>query len=111
MGMGFGGMGWGSGTGGIVGVVPMLLWWGLLILGIALLVRWLFGAAAGDEVPEDAWSPRRRDSRIAAALARIGGHDPALARLLSDTVHTGASCRYDPDPDRPVSWRLGTGQP
>jgi len=48
---------------------------------------------------------------IAAALARIGGHDPALARLLSDTVHTGASCRYDPDPDRPVSWRLGTGQP
>ncbi len=48
---------------------------------------------------------------IAAALARIGGHDPALARLLSDTVHTGASCRYDPDPDRPVSWQLGTGQP
>ena len=47
MGMGFGAMGWGSGTGGIVGVVAMLLWWGLLILGIALLARWLFGAAAG----------------------------------------------------------------
>jgi len=32
----------------------------------------LFGAGArGDEVPEDAWSPRRRDQRIAAALASL----------------------------------------
>ena len=31
----------------------------------------LFGAAAGDEVPEDAWSPRRRDSRSAAGLAGL----------------------------------------
>ena len=32
----------------------------------------LFGAgAAGDEVPGDAWSPRRRDQRIAAALASL----------------------------------------
>jgi hypothetical protein len=43
---------------------------------------------------------------IAAALDRIGHHDPALARLLRDTVHTGAACRYDPDPARPVRWRL-----
>jgi hypothetical protein len=43
---------------------------------------------------------------IAAALDRIGQHDPALARLLRDTVHTGAACRYDPDPARPVRWRL-----
>jgi hypothetical protein len=43
---------------------------------------------------------------IAAALDRIAGHDPALARLLRDTVHTGARCRYDPDPARPVSWQL-----
>jgi hypothetical protein len=43
---------------------------------------------------------------IAAALTRIEQHDPALARLLRDTVHTGATCRYDPDPDRPVSWLL-----
>jgi hypothetical protein len=32
----------------------------------------LFGAGRrGDEVPEDAWSPRSRDSRIAAALASL----------------------------------------
>src|SRR5580693_8478414 len=32
----------------------------------------LFGAGRrGDEVPEDAWSPRRRDERIAAALAGL----------------------------------------
>ena len=32
----------------------------------------LFGpGVAGDEVPEDAWSPRRRDERIAAALAGL----------------------------------------
>ena len=43
---------------------------------------------------------------IAAALARIEQHDPALGRLLRDTVRTGASCRYDPDPARPVSWLL-----
>src|SRR5580704_9571883 len=32
----------------------------------------VFGAGVrGDEVPEDAWSPRRRDGRIAAALAGL----------------------------------------
>ncbi|MDQ1651774.1 MAG: hypothetical protein QOI35_974 [Cryptosporangiaceae bacterium] len=46
---------------------------------------------------------------IAVALERIGDHDPALGRLLRDTVHTGSACRYDPDPDRPVAWQLGTG--
>ncbi|MFI1379730.1 hypothetical protein [Embleya sp. NPDC020886] len=30
----------------------------------------------------------------------------SLARLLRDTIHTGASCRYDPDPARPVTWLL-----
>jgi hypothetical protein len=43
---------------------------------------------------------------IAAALARIEDRDPALARLLRDTVRTGARCRYDPDPARPVTWIL-----
>ena len=43
---------------------------------------------------------------IAAALARIGQADPATARLLRDTIRTGARCRYDPDPARPVSWLL-----
>jgi hypothetical protein len=49
---------------------------------------------------------------IAAALHRVSAHDPALARLLRDTVHTGAVCRYDPDPARPVIWVLdATGGP
>ena len=43
---------------------------------------------------------------IAAALARIEQQDPATARLLKDTVNTGATCRYDPDPVRPVTWLL-----
>ena len=43
---------------------------------------------------------------IAAALDRIDGEDPATARLLRRTVHTGSVCRYEPDPDAPVDWRL-----
>jgi hypothetical protein len=39
-------------------------------------------------------------------LHRIEAADPALARLLHGTVRTGAICRYDPDPARPVSWLL-----
>jgi hypothetical protein len=43
---------------------------------------------------------------IAAALQRIETQDPGVARLLRDTVRTGATCRYEPDPDRPVTWVL-----
>jgi len=43
---------------------------------------------------------------IVSALSRIEEHDPTLARLLRDTVHTGSNCRYEPDPARPVAWRL-----
>ncbi|MGZ4483184.1 MAG: hypothetical protein ACXVX0_19390 [Blastococcus sp.] len=43
---------------------------------------------------------------IAAATGRLGDADPALARLLRDTVTTGGVCRYDPDPGRPVRWIL-----
>ena len=43
---------------------------------------------------------------ISAALARVGERDAALARLFRDTVRTGAACRYDPDPARPVTWIL-----
>jgi transposase len=40
----------------------------------------LFGAGRrGDEVPEDAWSPRRRDERIAAALAGLKAEREAAA--------------------------------
>jgi transposase len=45
----------------------------------------LFGAgAAGDEVPEDAWSPRRRDERIAAALASLRAARAAAGRAEED---------------------------
>jgi hypothetical protein len=43
---------------------------------------------------------------IAAAIDRVAAVDPSLGRLLGDTVTTGATCRYDPDPDRPVRWML-----
>ncbi|HWD52749.1 MAG TPA: hypothetical protein VG412_10125 [Acidimicrobiales bacterium] len=44
---------------------------------------------------------------IATALSKIEGQDPGIARLLRDSVHTGASCRYDPDPDQPITWMTG----
>jgi hypothetical protein len=43
---------------------------------------------------------------IVNAIDRVAAADPPLGRLLSDTVTTGAICRYDPDPDRPVRWVL-----
>lgn len=48
---------------------------------------------------------------IASTVDRINRHDPALARLLRDTIHTGVSCRYDPDPTRPVTWLLDASSP
>jgi hypothetical protein len=41
---------------------------------------------------------------IATAIARIGQHDASVARLLRDCIHTGASCRYEPNPDHPADW-------
>jgi hypothetical protein len=43
---------------------------------------------------------------IAAAVERVAGVDPAVGRLLRDGIRTGASCRYEPDPGRPVEWVL-----
>jgi hypothetical protein len=43
---------------------------------------------------------------LAAAIKRIEDADPELGRLLRDTVHTGATCWYDPDPGRPLQWLL-----
>ena len=48
---------------------------------------------------------------IATALDRIEAVDPRSARLLRDTVSTGAACRYDPDPARPVTWLLDAPTP
>ena len=41
---------------------------------------------------------------IAASLAQIGRRDPGVARLLRDSVRTGMVCRYEPNPDHPVTW-------
>jgi hypothetical protein len=43
---------------------------------------------------------------IAAAIRRIVEIDGSLARLLTDTITTGSVCRYEPDPDRPMTWLL-----
>jgi hypothetical protein len=40
----------------------------------------LFGEASGDEVPEEAWSPRRRDERIRAAQASLAADREAAAQ-------------------------------
>jgi hypothetical protein len=43
---------------------------------------------------------------IVAAIARVDGVDPAIGRLLHDTIKTGTSCAYEPDPHRRVQWML-----
>src|SRR5690348_17788795 len=43
---------------------------------------------------------------IAAALDRVDAEDPATARLLRRTMHTGSVCRYEQDPDTPADWLL-----
>lgn len=43
-----GDMGWGSGWGWF-GLTHMLLWWVLLILGIAVLAKWLMGSGRGGD--------------------------------------------------------------
>ena len=48
---------------------------------------------------------------IRAALARLELHDGEVAHALRTTVRTGAQCRYEPDPFRPVEWRLTHARP
>ncbi|MBI4942267.1 MAG: hypothetical protein HY830_16105 [Actinobacteria bacterium] len=48
---------------------------------------------------------------VTAALQRIEQLEPSIARLLRDTIRTGATCSYHPDPDRPVTWVLGPLRP
>jgi hypothetical protein len=43
---------------------------------------------------------------IAAGIEAIHAADPVVARHLTTHVRTGLTCRYEPDPDAPVSWRL-----
>lgn len=70
-----GDMGWGSGWGWF-GLTHMLLWWVLLILGIAVLAKWLIGGGrksddraldvlkeryARGEIGKDEYEQKRRD--------------------------------------------------
>ena len=41
-------------------------------------------------------------------LARVEEHDAAFGRLLDRTIRTGTFCAYEPDPERPVEWRVET---
>ncbi len=43
---------------------------------------------------------------LTAVLRRVEEADPALARLLRDGLRTGLTCRWEPDPGRPVTWVL-----
>ena len=63
--------------------------------------------AQGDATPD----PRRRiivRQAIATALSRLDMVDPEVAGELRATIRTGLSCRYDPDPLRPMAWHLET---
>jgi FHA domain-containing protein len=43
---------------------------------------------------------------IRSTIKRIAEHDPILGRELSNTIRTGTFCVYEPDPGRPVFWRV-----
>ena len=45
------GMGWGGGWGWF-GIVHMVLWWFLIILGIMVLAKWLFGSSGSSRSAE-----------------------------------------------------------
>jgi hypothetical protein len=43
---------------------------------------------------------------IRKTLARVQEHDEVLGRQLDRTIRTGTFCAYEPDPERPVEWRV-----
>jgi hypothetical protein len=43
---------------------------------------------------------------IRGVMKRIQDYDADLGRELESTVRTGTFCAYEPDPRRPVSWRI-----
>jgi AAA ATPase domain len=46
---------------------------------------------------------------LRTAIRRIAAQDASLGRELETTVHTGYFCRFEPDPRRPVAWRVDGG--
>lgn len=43
---------------------------------------------------------------IRYAIRKVERAHPRLGRILAVTVKTGTSCRYEPDPQRPIRWTL-----
>jgi tetratricopeptide (TPR) repeat protein len=43
---------------------------------------------------------------IRTAIRKLGDEHESLGRYLSNTIRTGTVCRFDPDPGRPVNWRI-----
>ncbi len=43
---------------------------------------------------------------IKTVVKRVAEHDERAARALDKGVRTGLFCVYEPDPDRPIDWRL-----
>jgi hypothetical protein len=43
---------------------------------------------------------------IRTAVKRVAEHDADIGLELEATVHTGTFCRHEPDPRRPVEWRV-----
>jgi DNA-binding response OmpR family regulator len=43
---------------------------------------------------------------ILTSIRKIESHSVALGRYLAATVRTGTFCTYQPDPSRPLRWRL-----
>ncbi|GAB3433133.1 hypothetical protein [Flindersiella endophytica] len=41
---------------------------------------------------------------IKRAIDEITAAEPAIGRLLAATITTGSTCRYTPDPERPIRW-------
>jgi tetratricopeptide (TPR) repeat protein len=76
---------------------------------IALFTEQLVAVARSGSRRRSAASERARLSvtkAIRYAIGKVERVHPALARLLAGSVKTGSSCRYEPDPERPVRWLL-----
>lgn len=76
-----------------------------------LLAAELSGASGlgGRERPAGSTVERARQAvtkALKSTLRRISAESPALGQHLASTVRTGSSCRYDPDPRLPITWRI-----
>lgn len=45
---------------------------------------------------------------LRGTIRKIADEHQSLGRYLSNVIHTGIICRFDPDPGRPIRWRIET---